>query len=119
MNSNFHDINVEDDRANPDGIFGFYQKLIALRQDLTIITDGDFALLDPDHPHIFAYQRENKTQSLFVYGNFTAQFVATEAPAQSKTQGRMMLSNLGRDHFDTGGSVRLAPFECFAWLAET
>jgi oligo-1,6-glucosidase len=119
VNSNFHDINVETDRADPEGIFAFYQKLIALRETLTVITDGDFALLDPDHPHIFAYQRENKTQSLYVYGNFTAQRVTTDAPSQRKFQGEMVLSNLGRDDFDTASDVKLEPFECFGWLEKT
>jgi len=119
VNSNFHNINVDDDRADPDGIFAFYQKLIAIRETLTVITEGDFALLDPEHPQIFAYQRKKNSQSLYVYGNFTAQLVTTDAPTQSKTLGRMLLSNLGRDHFDTTSEVRLEPFECFAWLEET
>lgn len=117
-NVNYGDINVAADRADPDGIFAFYQGLIALRAELTVITNGDFALLYADHPHVFAYLRQSDAQRLYVFGNFCAKEVEIDAPITSKAQGRMVLSNLGRGHFDTGGKIGLAPFECFAWLMD-
>ncbi len=42
INQNHTRINVEDDRANPDGIFAFYQKAIALKKGSEVLQQGDF-----------------------------------------------------------------------------
>jgi len=118
VNANCIDINVAKDRADPDGVFAFYQDLIALRKAFTVITEGDFALLEADHSQVFAYLRESDAQCLYVYGNFTAHDVTIDAPTQGRAQGKVVLSNIGRDHFDMDGRIELAPFECFAWFLE-
>ena len=113
-NANYVDINVAKDRADQDGIFAFYQDLVALRENLTVITAGDFTLIEGEHPGIFAYRRKSNSQCLYVFGNFTAKEVEIDAPT-TRAQGKVVLSNLNRTHFDEGGKIGLAPFECFAW----
>lgn len=118
VNANYVDINVHADRADPDSIFSFNQDLIALRAALAVISDGDFALLDAENPHVFAYQRESAAQCLYVFGNFTAKKVEVDPPITSQVPGKVVLSNLGRNHLDEGGTIKLEPFECFAWFLE-
>ncbi len=42
INKNHTRINVEDDRVNPDGVFAFYQKAIALKKGSEVLQQGDF-----------------------------------------------------------------------------
>ncbi|MBK0040020.1 MULTISPECIES: alpha,alpha-phosphotrehalase [unclassified Leuconostoc] len=73
-NPNYQAINAKAALDNPDSIFYFYQKLIKLRHQLPVITDGTFKLL-PDNEqddHIFAYTRTNSETTLLIIANFTS-----------------------------------------------
>lgn len=73
-NPNYQAINAKAALDNPDSIFYFYQKLIKLRHQLPVITDGTFKLL-PDNEqddHIFAYTRTNSEKTLLIIANFTS-----------------------------------------------
>ncbi|WP_417267363.1 glycoside hydrolase family 13 protein [Celeribacter baekdonensis] len=118
VNTNYVDINVEEDRSDPNGVFAFYQNLIALRGELDIITKGSFALIGGDDPNVFAYERALDDQRLLVFGNFTDKTVHFQMPETRTTQGKIVLSNLYRDALPSGDHVTLAPFEAFACLLE-
>lgn len=71
VNGNFPDLNVEKDRANPEGVFQHYKRLIALRREHPVIRQGDFRLLLPDHPDLIAYERRLGSESLLVVANMS------------------------------------------------
>ncbi len=48
---------MENSRKNPDSLFYFYQKLIALRRKNDTLVYGDFRLIEEENPDIFAYER--------------------------------------------------------------
>lgn len=75
VNANYKDINVADALANPDSIFYYYQKLIKLRKDYRIISEGSFETLLVDHDQIYAYKRILGNQELIVLNNFYKQEV--------------------------------------------
>src|SRR5690606_10278546 len=52
VNPNYRDINVKEAMADPDSIFHYYRKLIALRKRHDIVVYGDFVPLLEDHPQI-------------------------------------------------------------------
>lgn len=79
VNPNYHDINAQKQLADPHSIFYTYQKLIQLRKDYDIITDGQYELIMADDPHIYAYQRKTSKQTLTVYCNFTNRYVTYDA----------------------------------------
>ncbi len=79
VNANFRTLNVERDRANPDGVFAHYQRLIALRRELALIRHGEFELLLPDHPQLVVFKRRLGSSSLLVVVNMSAQ--ATVIPS--------------------------------------
>ncbi|MFC7139117.1 alpha-glucosidase [Halosimplex aquaticum] len=56
VNPNYAEVNVERARADPDSVFHYYRELVALR-DRDLLVYGDFELLAPDHPSLFAYTR--------------------------------------------------------------
>jgi oligo-1,6-glucosidase len=79
VNPNFNEINVEKDLKNDKSIFNYYKKLIKLRHEEDILTEGTFNLLLADDPFIFAYKREWENNTWLVVANLsdTKQDVST------------------------------------------
>lgn len=75
VNANHLSLNVERDRSDPAGVFHRYRRLIALRRDHAVIRQGDFRLLLPAHPSLFAYERRLGDDRLLVIANLSGQVV--------------------------------------------
>jgi len=74
VNGNADAVNVETDRAAGDrSIFDFYRELIALRHELPVVALGEFALLEPEHPSLYAFTRTRGDDRLLVVGNWSAE----------------------------------------------
>ena len=73
VNPNYMEINVESALADPDSVFYFYQKLIALRKRYPVFRDGSFTLLDPEDGSCCAYTRDTAGEHLLIVCNFTAE----------------------------------------------
>jgi glucan 1,6-alpha-glucosidase len=71
VNPNHTTINAEAALADPDSVFYYYQKLIALRKTYPVFRDGTFTLLCPEDPAVFAYLRQTTEEELLVVCNFT------------------------------------------------
>ena len=70
VNPNYTEINAAEQVDGEDSIFNYYRKLIQLRKELPVLTDGKFTMLDMDHDQIFAYLRDNGEDKLLVVCNF-------------------------------------------------
>ncbi|MCD8050806.1 MAG: alpha-glucosidase [Clostridiales bacterium] len=71
VNPNYQEINAEAALADEDSIFYYYQKLIALRKRLPVLTEGDFTLLAEENEQMFVYLRRTEAEELLVMGNFS------------------------------------------------
>ena len=74
LNNNFAEVNAEQARADADSIFHYYRQLISLRQAWPVLVDGNYSLLLPKHPALFAYTRQLNDVTLLVLCNFSEQF---------------------------------------------
>ena len=91
-NQNYEEINVENSRKNPDSLFYFYQKLIALRRKNDTLVYGDFRLIEEENPDIFAYERNLGEKKLIVFCNFRD--TAAEMKARyDLTKGTVLIHN--------------------------
>jgi oligo-1,6-glucosidase len=72
VNPNYPEINAEAERADPDSIFNHYRRLIALRHELPVVALGDFDMLLPNDPAIYAFTRSLDGVTLLVLGNFSS-----------------------------------------------
>ena len=70
VNPNYTEINAAEQVDCEGSIFNYYRKLIQLRKELPVLTDGKFTMLDMDHDQIFAYLRDNGEDKLLVVCNF-------------------------------------------------
>lgn len=49
VNPNYTEINAAEQVDRENSIFNYYRKLIQLRKELPVLTDGKFTMLDMDH----------------------------------------------------------------------
>ena len=82
VNPNFHDVNAAAAVVDPGSVFHHYRRLIALRHEMRIVVHGDFELLEPEHPAVFAYRRMLDAESLLVVANLSGDAVRFDVPAE-------------------------------------
>ncbi|MGZ7013794.1 MAG: glycoside hydrolase family 13 protein [Acidimicrobiales bacterium] len=90
VNPNHIEINAAAAVADPASVFHHYRRLIALRHDEPVVAIGDFTLLLPDHPTLYAFTRQLGRTELLVLGNFSAEPVVAEI-ADAEAWGRSEL----------------------------
>lgn len=72
VNPNHVEINADAELADPDSVFHHYRRLIELRHSDPVVADGDFHMLLPEHPAIYAFTRSLDTQTVLVVANFSS-----------------------------------------------
>jgi glucan 1,6-alpha-glucosidase len=80
VSPNKDQINAEAALSDPDSVFYYYQKLIAIRKSHDVIRSGSFTLLCPEDEQVFAYTRDTDKAHLLVVCNFTGEEVAFAMP---------------------------------------
>ncbi|WP_165351893.1 alpha-glucosidase [Salipiger sp. IMCC34102] len=80
VNPNHVDINAEDDRADPDGVFARHRDLAKLRRTSDLIRFGTYHPFDEAHPQVMAYARRLNGEELSVVGNFSSRPAPYEVP---------------------------------------
>ena len=69
VNDNYHRVNARRQRDDPASVYSFYRKLIRLRHQESVLTDGEFTMLLEDHPSVYAYVRYTPTEAVTVIAN--------------------------------------------------
>lgn len=92
VNPNYTSINAEAALADPDSVFWYYKKLIALRKEYPVFVEGDFTLLEEEHPQLFVYRRSTKNEQILVVCNFSGTDVSWSLPGEWTT-AEMLISN--------------------------
>ncbi|WP_319520454.1 alpha-glucosidase [uncultured Martelella sp.] len=117
VNPNYREINVAADRKNPDGIYSYYRKLIALRHRYPVVTDGRYVPLAQDDRSVFAYRRENDARMLTVVANFTGETVRFALPQDSRPGGEILLNNYPAPPA-LYGAIALRPYEVIVSVSD-
>jgi len=93
--------NVRSQQADPDSLFNFTKKLLALRKEIPALRGGDFVPLETPRG-MLAYLRQTEGQSVLVALNFSGRNVEFTLPEGS---WRMLLTTA------KGSPGALAPYE--------
>ena len=80
VNENHPFLNAEAELADPDSVFHYYRRLIALRKRYDVFRDGRFTLLCPEDPQVFAYTRDTDAAHMLVVCNFSGAEAAFSLP---------------------------------------
>ncbi|WP_159634521.1 alpha,alpha-phosphotrehalase [Erysipelothrix anatis] len=97
---------VADNLDNPNSVFHYYRKLIALRKTSQIIESGSITFEAMDHPELMTYTREYNGETIVVVINFYGNTVAYQ-PKQNVKE--ILLSNVGRTTLTA--TCELKPYE--------
>ncbi len=113
VNPNYMTINAKEAQANPNSVFHYYKKLIALRKQYEVIVYGKYELLMPESEEMFTYTRTLGKEHLMVVCNFTDHEVTYQIPSQWKGKEKQVIihnyDNLVEDE------MVLKAYEAFAW----
>ena len=117
-NPNHVSINAEESLADPDSVFHHYRRLIALRHDEPVVAHGDFEMLLPDDPAVYAFTRRSLGDvELLVVANLSGADVEVDLLADEVWRdAELVLTNLCRaTQHGSRGSRRGRRGCCGAW----
>ena len=112
VNKNYKTINAAAQVNDPDSVFAYYKKLIALRHANEVMVDGVYDVLIPDHPQIYAYTRTLGDKQLLVLCNDSNTNVVI--PAEIKEKIHAAKNILIQNYKDTDEST-LRPYEAVVY----
>ena len=110
LNENYVRINAEENLADPDSLYHYYQKLIKLRKDPAYkdtLVYGTLTPYLPEEKNLMAYIREEGGQRILVAGNFDRNPKVVTIPSE----GRLLLNNLEEAPEMCGETLRLAGYQ--------
>lgn len=111
VNDNFTEINVAQNLSEKDSVFATYQQLIQYRKDHDIVVKGDFQLLYPDHPAVFAYKRQWQDDAFVVFANVSEE-------EQTVAVAELSLNDVIINNYDEltvrDGQLTLEPYQAIA-----
>ncbi|MGG5784072.1 alpha,alpha-phosphotrehalase [Bacillus albus] len=114
---NFKEINVEKALEDKESVFYHYKKLIELRKTYDVITEGKYAILDENHPKIWAYTRIVNNEILLVINNFYGEEITYSVPVHVQVDGmkqEVLLSNY-KDSSKDITKLNLRPYESIVY----
>lgn len=115
---NFKEINVEKALEDRESVFYHYKKLIELRKKYDVLTEGKYAILDGNHPSIWAYTRTVNNEVLLVINNFYGEEITYSAPVNVQLDGmkqEVVVSNY-KDPSRDITNLNLRPYESIVYL---
>lgn len=112
VNPNYTTINAAQQMGDAQSVFHTYRTLNHLRKTHPVFAEGDFTLLCPEHPRLFAYVRATPEQQLLVVCNFGNEETLWQLPEGWKGTG-CILANYPDAHGEN-----LRPWEARMYLRE-
>ena len=110
VNPNYPRVNVAEQTGRADSVLECYRRLIRLRREHPVFTEGDFQLLLPEDEDIFAYTRTGEAERLLILCNFHGE--PLPCPLAAEREGMTLLISNYEDPLET-----LRPYEARMYLA--
>ena len=113
VNPNYKEINAKAETADPDSVFHYYKKLIALRKENPIMVYGKYELLYADSEELFVYTRTLDKEKLLVVCNFCDHETAFAIPEEC-VGASCLIANMGNEYDKP--EMTLKPYEAFVLI---
>ena len=114
VNGNHDRINAAAQLTDPDSVFHYYRRLIALRKELDVISCGDIEPLAEHHPCIFAYRRTYEGHELLVAANFYGRSCQWK-DAPDLIGFKRIIGNYREENGPEDGLWTFGPYETSVW----
>jgi oligo-1,6-glucosidase len=117
VNPDYTTVNAAAQVGQPGSVYEHYRKLIELRHTDPVVIDGDFELLLPDHPAIWAFLRHGPDTELLVAANFSADVAGAALPLDRDwAEAAVVLTNLpDQEPLQPPPDLKLRPWESVIW----
>ncbi|MGM0420100.1 MAG: glycoside hydrolase family 13 protein [Bacillota bacterium] len=73
VNSNYLEINVTEQKQDPESILNYYKKIMELREQHPALISGTFEQVAPEDEEIFAYWRRDRDETFLILLNFSVE----------------------------------------------
>lgn len=107
-------INAQAEAGDSGSILNYYKRLIALRKEYKVISEGEIEFIYREHPQVLAYRRTYRGQELVVLANMKA----SEADLGERLEldgCRLLIGNYTGE--ECGQALeRLKPYECRVYM---
>jgi oligo-1,6-glucosidase len=108
VNPNHTWLNAEAQRDDQESVLAHYRRLVRLRHTDPVVVHGDFTMLLPDDPRVYAYQRRLGEECLRIHANLSDEPVELALPAAGEGW-ELVLGN--HDAAGPAPSATLRPWE--------
>ena len=116
VNENYKTINAEAAVKDPESVSFYYKKLVQLRHEMPVITDGVYKLLDADNEKVYTYLRKSEDETLLVICNFTKETI--DYPVGdfvNADQGTLLISNYDDAPQQYADAIELKPYGAYVY----
>ena len=83
LNPNYAEINTQAEEADENSVLNHFKKLTGLRKNADALIYGDYELLIPEHPQVYAYTRSLGDEQFLIVLNFSQEQTSVELEALS------------------------------------
>ena len=116
VNDNYKTINAEASVKDPKSVFSYYKKLVQLRHEVSVITDGVYKLLDADNEKVYTYLRKNEDETLLVICNFTKEHINYPVgDFVEASQGTLLISNYDDAPQQYADVIEVKPYGAYVY----
>ncbi len=110
VNPNHTWLNAAAQVEDPASVYSYYRALVELRHADPVVVEGDFEMLEPEHPQLYAYRRRLDDRWVEVHVNLSDD--PLELPSSVVRRGaELLLANLPDRAGDPECAESLAPWE--------
>ncbi|WP_270566942.1 alpha,alpha-phosphotrehalase [Clostridium beijerinckii] len=117
VSSEYKRINVEQALKDEDSIFYHYQKLIRLRKDYEVISNGSIKFILEENNKVLSYVRNLGDATVLVINNFYGESTKVEIPDEyvnKSAKSKILISNY-KDSSVLNKELNLRPFESIVY----
>jgi oligo-1,6-glucosidase len=110
VNPNHTWLNAAAQVEDPRSVYSYYRALVELRHTEPVVVEGDFEMLEPEHPQLYAYRRRLEDRWVEVHVNMSDD--PLELPSSVvRRDGELLLANQPDRADDPERAESLAPWE--------
>ena len=110
VNPNYTEINAKAETADPDSVFHYYKKLIALRKAYPVVVYGKYEAMMEDSEELYVYTRAFENESLLVVCSFCDHDTNFTLPAEF-AGASCLICNVENEYGSP--KMTLKPYEAF------